>query len=762
MYRFTGQPNDTPTRFQILGYPDKWSVHPGDAVSFMLSCDGISRYCARIVRVISGDNTIGGPGFKVEHIKTEVDGEYEGRRQIARIGSFGVAPGSQRNWWADAFSFSVIFEPTKLGEGAQALLTSWSIDDMSGVALVLNHQGCLEAWIGNRAGVVDRLTLSTPVPERQWCHAVLSFDPESMVLTLRQMPARRKFDKDFACQAQRETIVVPFAEGLPLSFAGVPAHNSDNPAEAEYLFNGKLEAPTILVGALSEPEVECLRRQDFTAFSAERVIARWDFSRPDFASATVLDVSAEALHAHLVNLPTRAVTGVLWSGDVMDWKQAPEQYSAIHFHDDDLETANWKPDLKIVLPKKLKSGVYALHVQPVDGPPEEQDYITFFVSPRPGEAKAKVAMLASTYTYLAYSNLHILSDDPEAEYKGGYFLTLNPEDIFLNEHREIGLSLYDRHSDGSGVHFSSRLRPIFSMRLRQSLWSLNIDTLLIDWLEAEGRDYDLITDEDIHVHGEDLLAQYSVLVTGAHPEYWTTRMLDALQHYTRHGGNLMYLGGNGFYWRIAVDPARPWIMEVRRTPDGIRFWEVRPGEDYQAINGEYGGLWRRIGRAPQSIVGIGTVATGFDSASPYRLTEAAKDPRVEFIFRGIDADTFGATGLLGGAAGGEIDASDSELGTPAHALVLARSINHSRFYHLAVEETPTHHMAINGEDSERCRAEIVFFENEGGGAVFSVGSCNWLACLYENGYRNAVSTITRNVLNRFEFGQPFSMPGTAN
>ena len=31
-------------------------------------------------------------------------------------------------------------------------------------------------------------------------------------------------------------------------------------------------------------------------------------------------------------------------------------------------------------------------------------------------------------------------------------------------------------------------------------------------------------------------------------------MLDALQAYLDRGGRLMYLGGNGFYWRIAFHP----------------------------------------------------------------------------------------------------------------------------------------------------------------------------------------------------------------
>ena len=37
---------------------------------------------------------------------------------------------------------------------------------------------------------------------------------------------------------------------------------------------------------------------------------------------------------------------------------------------------------------------------------------------------------------------------------------LEPADLYLNEHREYGLSTYSLHSDGHGVSISSRLRPL--------------------------------------------------------------------------------------------------------------------------------------------------------------------------------------------------------------------------------------------------------------------------------------------------------------
>ena len=53
-------------------------------------------------------------------------------------------------------------------------------------------------------------------------------------------------------------------------------------------------------------------------------------------------------------------------------------------------------------------------------------------------------------------------------------------------------------------------------------------------------------------------------------------MLATVQQRKR-GGRLMYLGGNGFYWRVARNPAVPGVLEVRRAEGGIRTWAAEGG-----------------------------------------------------------------------------------------------------------------------------------------------------------------------------------------
>ena len=49
------------------------------------------------------------------------------------------------------------------------------------------------------------------------------------------------------------------------------------------------------------------------------------------------------------------------------------------------------------------------------------------------------------------------------------------------------------------------------------------------------------------------------------------------------------------------------MIELRRDADGGRDWAGEPGEYYMSFTGEYGGLWRRNGRPPQALAGVGFV-----------------------------------------------------------------------------------------------------------------------------------------------------------
>jgi N,N-dimethylformamidase len=283
---------------------------------------------------------------------------------------------------------------------------------------------------------------------------------------------------------------------------------------------------------------------------------------------------------------------------------------------------------------------------------------------------------------------------------------------------------------------------------------LAADLYLVDWLTTKGYGFDVISDEDLHFEGSEILNPYRVVLTGAHPEYWTGQMLDGLEGYQKAGGRLLYLGGNGLYWVTSLDPKRP-IIEVRRSL-GTRLSTALDGEYYHSTTGERGGIWRARGRAPQKLVGVGFAAQGGVPGAPYRRQPGSFEDRARFIFEGINAgEIIGDFGLNTGAAGGfEIDRMDYSLGTPSNTLLLASSTDHQKSYWHTIEEA-----FVMGEHecaSDKVRADMTFHEHPSGGGVFSVGSISWTGSLSHNTYRNNVSKITENVLKRFLLDKPLA------
>jgi N,N-dimethylformamidase len=367
-----------------------------------------------------------------------------------------------------------------------------------------------------------------------------------------------------------------------------------------------------------------------------------------------------------------------------------------------------------------------------------EDYIPFVVRPKRGTATARIALLIPTFSYLAYGGTGTNAFRP--------------------------LSLYSRHSDGSGVCYSSRLRPITNMRPKiqtNNPWQFMADTHLTDWLEVKGFAVDVVTDDNLHAEGVSLLAPYRAVVTATHPEYYSLEMLNGLRGYLNQGGRLMYMGGNGFYW-VTVPDASGRYIEVRRR-DGTEHWQGAPGEHHHAITGEPGGLWRFRGLAPQQFFGVGFTAQGFDRNSPYRRTRDSFDPRAAWIFDGVAEDEligdFPSLVLDTGAAGSELDRADLALGTPPHTLVLASSFGHSDAYQHVVEQINTSNSAHpGGTENPLVRADMVYLEYPEGGGVFATSSIAWCGSLSFNDYTNNVSRITENVLRRFASEEPLPSP----
>lgn len=697
-------------RIPLIAYSDRLSARPGETVGFKVSSDGPEPFTVRLTRSISADPNPAGQGIVEEPVEAEFAGSYPSRRQSFNPGSYVLVergPGL-----GGRIEISVRIWPTLPRDREQAILS------MGGLELCIGANGAPKA----RLGAVELMT-GVPLAERQWYTLTLIVEPAAGRATLRQLPhtiwanpVEASVDGNFDLEREGPLLI-----GAALRDGQAALH-----------FNGKIEAPRIVSDGV--------------------LAAAWDFTR-ETMTTSVHDTGPTGLHGRLVNYPARAMTGADWDGSEMCWRHKPEHYGAVHFHEDDIYDFGWETDFTWTVPEGLPSGIYIVRIA-CGG---HEDAVPVFVCPAKGRRTADLAVLVSTFTYVIYGNNARVDFRPEwldriREWKA---YPHNPA-----EYRELGLSTYNFHSDGSGICHASHLRPLLTLRPGyitygygegSGLRHFQADSHLIGWLHAQGIGYDIITDRELHEEGVGVLRSYKAVTTGSHPEYHTPQTLDALTEYRDGGGKLLYLGGNGFYWRVAVHSENPGLIEIRRSEGGIRAWAADPGEYFNAFDGGYGGLWRRNGRPPQLLAGVGFTAQGQFEGSYYRRTAESRAPDLAWIFDGIDDEKLGDFGFSGGgAAGFELDRVDARLGTPPTIRVLASSEAHGPSFVLVHEEQLTHLTTWAQQPKEKLmRADMVYFEVPGGGAVYSTGSITFCGSLPWNRCDNDISRLLRNVMTRF-------------
>lgn len=723
------------TSRDLVGYCDRLHYRPGEEVKIYIHSSG--PVAVDLARLHGADERVAACVPLIRRVAAVPEQTVSTSPQTSYPGSFALVDDVDDLAQFAELTFEMWVYATNPGNGRRQGLLSLSTENAAAISLEIAADGRLELSLGPEQ--VSRCRCETPIPEKNWVRVVAVVSPsqgEARIEFFTKLPLPKPIAGGTA--AARVT-GYPLADRdifLAIGAAAVKA-GVDGRKRGINTFNGKLDEVRVLGRAVDN--------------APSKLLAAWDFSL-QMNTASVTDTSGAGRHGMLVNAPTRAVTGHTWTGDEVDFRHVPSQYGAIHFHDDDLEDAGWKVSTTLEIPADLRSGVYAVRLRG-DG---VGDNIPIFVLPKQGDQKSEVAFLAPTFTYQAYANITLGDRDYSEAGISGLEAVPVARDLQLQEFPGFEGSLYEKHSDGSGRCYSSFKRPIFNFRadhrnpILDAPRNFGADLYLTAWLEHINQPYDVLTDHALDTE-PGLLDGYKVVMTGSHPEYWSGRMLTAIEEFLSKGGRVMYLGGNGFYWVTGQDPARPHIVECRRGYSGIRTWESAPGEVHLSTTGEHGGLWRHRGRAPNRLVGIGMASQGWDEQAPgYSKTSAGKSQDYAWVFADVESDDFGNAGFaMNGASGDEIDRYDVALGSPAHAVVLGASQGHSHFYKLAVEDVDMVTDGLDGTTDNRVRSDIVLLEWDNSGKVFSVGSINWAASLAWNNFENSVEKITRNVLLRF-------------
>ena len=689
----------------LISYSDKLSVRPEETISFKVSSELKKPFKTSLFKSISADPNPMGIGI-TEKSASEFfkEREFESKEQRFFPGSYGITNKNLTISKEIDFKISLSIFPTLNKNSNQSIISAGKIN------LFLNSKSFLCFRFGE-----DILIIEKKIELKKWTFIEFGYETLQSKIFLRF----NNFEKKITSKSKSINDRVLVAA-------------SKKNSKISNFFNGKIENPKIH---------NTKNNQD---------IAFWDFSK-NISSTFVEDQSNLKLDLFLINFPMRASTSSNWNGTEMCWTHDPKQYCAIHFHEDDIYDFDWETSFSFTIPKNMPSGIYVMRFNCG----EFEDAIPFFVCPPKNQITSSLCVVIPTFTYAVYGN-HARPDYNENWQK--LFKSWNAYKYNPAIYKNYGLSTYNFHSDGSGICHASFLRPLLNLRPGyitfgngncSGLRHFQADSHLISWLEDKGISYDIITDYELHNEGNSVILNYKAVMTTSHPEYHTIESLNAFQNYTDNGGNLIYLGGNGFYWKIALHSENNNIIEIRRAEDGIRAWASEPGEYYHAFDGKYGGLWRRNGRPPQLLAGVGFSAQGKFNGSYYIRKDFSKSN--EWIFNNIQEKILGDFGFSGGgAAGFELDRADYNLGTPKNCSILAISEGHGDDFVLVPEEHLTHITNWPGKPlNELLRAEIVFFETPSGGKVVSAGSITFCGSLPFNNFKNNISQLLENVVNNF-------------
>jgi hypothetical protein len=372
-----------------------------------------------------------------------------------------------------------------------------------------------------------------------------------------------------------------------------------------------------------------------------------------------------------------------------------------------------------------RSGLYYLHAK------GEQSgrFFSFPWVVAPSAPTADIAVLASTNTWLAYNNFggrsnyinaHRLPETPSVNARQD-LIRYNQAGTFnvwgFQDLQYLPLS-FERPEIGNVVRESEEVTDPIEGRLTCGM--APAEWRLLGWLEREGHAYDYYSEWQLHNHELDL-DRYRILMLSVHPEYWSREMYQQVKDWVwNRGGKLMYLGGNGLNCEVEFEGEDRLRFKTYLKPSlGGQMGMPNPANPAEYMESRM----HRTFESEANLLGVVCTESGIMTAAPYRVIQ---DDHWVFAGTGLrNGDLFGKSSLQerihGGASGHETDKMSPH--SPRGTELLAKGIN-----------------------PEEGGSEMVCYQTDSGGAVFSAGSITYVPCLLVD---DAISRITSNVLKRY-------------
>ena len=376
----------------ITGYPDRYSVAPGETIAFKVSSAAEAPYEARLVRVISGDPNPEGPGMREEPVEAAFAGRYPSRVQPIHNGSWARVSATAALDTLGSFTVTAIVWPTlpRLGR-RQGLVSRVDAATGAGFTLGIDAEGSVAATLGDGSTSVT-VRVGKALRARAWYRVFLSYDAARGELRAGQQalePALMVDDSGagFRRRPPRGKRRRPRRPGV----CGTRGRSALRPLQRQARSAADHRGRDGAGGRVPR------RRRGPRRRGPGR---RMGLLAGDPVPAHRPTPGPHAMHGETRNLPARAMKGSRWTGEEMCWRHAPEHYAAIHFHDDDLHDCGWETDFRFDVPEDFRSGVYAVRLRAGD----DEDMIPFFVRATPGRAQSSACVLFPVFTYIVYAN----------------------------------------------------------------------------------------------------------------------------------------------------------------------------------------------------------------------------------------------------------------------------------------------------------------------------------------------------------------------
>ena len=233
----------------LVGYTNRLNVTPGATLDFMVS-SRVGAYDVDIVRLIHGDNSPSGPGFKSTGICRLAEG-VAGREYSLPRGSYVVTSQGLTVDLSQGLTVSLWLFPTSLGPGREAVI---SLGGDTGFAIGLDADGCLGfALAGNLT------TLAQPVAVSEWSFVCATYAPDGRV----EMWHRTRAPHPLVEPAHISEVLANADAEVHGSYFLIGAQSRDTvvqPESAECHFNGKIATPRVYAASVEAADLPVLLR----------------------------------------------------------------------------------------------------------------------------------------------------------------------------------------------------------------------------------------------------------------------------------------------------------------------------------------------------------------------------------------------------------------------------------------------------------------------------------------------------------------------